>query len=285
MARIGIKNRLTNLVGRILRLTMRIPLALRIACFVGENAKAVTKSQAKKKVSKKISSTEPMKVLYGPFKGLIYPALDWVGSVSLPRILGTYESELHDVLEQICKTRYETIINIGAGEGYYTIGLAKRIPTAHVFAFETDPKGQILCIEMSKANHVNKRITVSGACDLDKLSQLVNGKQGGLVFCDCEGCEFELLRPDRLPKLEYFDLLVELHDYRDVGPIVTQVFNSRFSGTHCVEMINLRYLKPLAHLDLEDLSLLEQRAVALEERKYSVGWVFLRRRGSRLSSP
>ena len=80
-------------------------------------------------------SKKPLKVLYGPFKGMTYPDSTSIGSVWLPKMLGIYESELHDILEEICSKNYSTIINIGAGEGYYAVGLALRIPTSMIYAF------------------------------------------------------------------------------------------------------------------------------------------------------
>jgi len=99
-----------------------------------------------------------MRVLYGPFPGLLYPEAVSVGSEWLPKILGTYESELHHTIEALCARGYTTIINIGAGEGYYAVGLARRIHQSKVFAFETDPLGQELCRKMAEMNQVGGRV-------------------------------------------------------------------------------------------------------------------------------
>lgn len=266
------------LISHLLRLVIRIPLALKLVDYIVQDYELAIKDQAERKVLRKISSNGHFKVLYGPFKGLTYPSSKSVGSVWVPKILGTYESELHHILETICNRQYATIIDIGAGEGYYAVGLAKRIPDAEVFAFEANPDGRELLREMARLNHVGERIIVSGVCDIDQLSQLLREKKG-LIFCDCEGCELELLQPDKLPNLKHFDLLVELHDYSRAGPTVSQIFYSRFSETHSVEVINMKYENPCDHLKLETLSPAEWRAIVSEKRRFSVGWVFLESKG------
>ena len=230
-------------------------------------------NEARQKVLSVIPTNGAYRVLYGPFRDLVYPKSNAVGSVWLPKILGMYESELHYTLEKICQNKYDTIVNIGAGEGYYAVGLAQRIPEATVFAFETDPRGQKLCMEMAIANQVNERVVVSGASTLDHLAGILKEKRG-LIFCDCEGCELELLQPDKLTDLKNFDLLVELHDHTQDGPTVSQIFTARFADTHTVEMINIRVGRTTPQLGLR-LDPLEWKAITSEERRFSVGWVFL----------
>src|SRR5262245_56331762 len=60
-----------------------------------------------------------LKVRHGFFKGMQYPRNRSISSALFPKLLGTYERELHPVLERICKEPYEGIVNIGCAEGYY----------------------------------------------------------------------------------------------------------------------------------------------------------------------
>jgi hypothetical protein len=43
---------------------------------------------------------------------------------------GCYEHELHGEIEQLVTRGFDAVLNIGCGEGYYAIGLARRMPTA-----------------------------------------------------------------------------------------------------------------------------------------------------------
>ena len=51
---------------------------------------------------------EKLKVASGPFKGLKYPSLNSYGSSLLPKLLGTYERELSDVINVICTKKYSS---------------------------------------------------------------------------------------------------------------------------------------------------------------------------------
>lgn len=221
-------------------------------------------------------------VLHGPFKDLIYPMTSEIlrtslsSSISLfPKLLGTYEAELHQVLERIGETDYKTIINVGAGEGYYANGLLKRINNALMFAFEIDPNQQQLCQEIARHNHHENRLVVQGECDIEALTQLVDQHGQGLIICDCEGYENDLLDPVKIEGLAHFDLLVELHDFQSAGATISQVFYSRFAETHTVEYINIRSRRPTEHLGFLQISSENLHTFLSEGRIYSVGWVFL----------
>ena len=69
------------------------------------------------------------RVASGPFAGMRHGDIA-VGSVLTVKLLGTYEKELWPIIDQIIATAYPLIIDIGAAEGYYAVGLAMRIPAA-----------------------------------------------------------------------------------------------------------------------------------------------------------
>ena len=60
-------------------------------------------------------------VISGPFAGMQYVNTS-VGSALEPKILGTYELELHDVFERLLDKDFAAIVNVGAGEGYLAVG-------------------------------------------------------------------------------------------------------------------------------------------------------------------
>ena len=84
------------------------------------------------------------RVRSGPFAGMRYVDTS-VGSCFIPKLLGTYECELASKVEWICRQQPKLIIDIGAAEGYYAIGLAIRMPNARVVAFEQDRQGRRHC--------------------------------------------------------------------------------------------------------------------------------------------
>jgi hypothetical protein len=173
-------------------------------------------------------------VRHGPFKGLRYPSAESLCSALVPKLLGSYERELQPTFETLCRTPYPLVIDIGSAEGYYAVGLARRIPGASVNAFDIDANARDLCNQMAKANGVENRVHVLGNCAPDDLRMLVNGRRA-LVVCDCEGFELELFTPHVVSALTAADLLVETHDF--VGTDITGILVDRFRATHEVSVL------------------------------------------------
>src|SRR6478672_2459566 len=87
----------------------------------------------------------------GPFSGMkYYNKVIW-GALT-PKWLGCYEMELEDVIQKIIDERYEVIIDVGAAEGYYAVGLAYRMPEAHVVAYDVDPIARFRQKQLSALN-------------------------------------------------------------------------------------------------------------------------------------
>src|ERR1035441_10269867 len=57
-------------------------------------------------------------VLNGPFEGMRYLQAS-VGSVLSPKLVGSYEAELHPFIERVTSGRYDIVVDIGCAEGYY----------------------------------------------------------------------------------------------------------------------------------------------------------------------
>lgn len=222
------------------------------------------------RISRSMVSRCGSSVLAGPFAGMKYARRALHRHVT-PKLLGSYECELHSVLAEIVSIRPQLVIDVGCAEGYYAIGLALRLPTARVHAFDIDPAARNLCREMARVNHVSDRVTVSGACDASQLQQLLAG--GGVLISDCEGYEFELLRPDLSPSLSFCHLLVELHDFARPGTSGSVI--ARFSVTHQITLISTarRDASGYPALDFMDP---EDRQLALGEyRAGEMQWAYM----------
>ena len=217
-------------------------------------------------------------VLHGPFKGLKYPSLDSAGSSFSPKLLGSYEKELHDVIERICGHHYEVIVNIGAAEGYYAVGLARRLPQTRIYAFDMAEEARRLCKEMCVANNVNDNVIVESECTPSVLAELVSGKNA-LVICDCEGCESIIFTPDILSALRGSDVLVETHDFVDIT--ISTRLKKLFERTHHVETIlscdDIQKAKHYDFPELLNLDLSERFEILKEKRPAIMEWLFFTR--------
>jgi|SRR5579859_2035324 len=234
-----------------------------------------------KRVLRVIAPKDGVVVQNGPFKGMIYvqSVIDSalavpraLGSALAPKLLGCYEAELHDALASALHIPYADVIDIGSAEGYYAVGLALRLPSTRVRAFEMDALRQQLCAEMAQANGVADRVIIDGACTPEKLTALLTGGRQ-FILCDCEGYELELLQPDRIPGLKGCDLLVELHD--SANPAISSTIMARFAPTHEITLIQSSESDPTAYPVLASLSAKDQRFAVGEERPEGMQWVFL----------
>src|SRR5262245_1247587 len=99
----------------------------------------------------------------GPFKGMKYIRSS-AGSCYIPKLLGIYERELYPLVEDAIKTQHDLIIDIGAAEGYYAVGLAMRCPSARVIGYELEPKSQEKLKEMVTINKQD-RLEIRGGCE------------------------------------------------------------------------------------------------------------------------
>ncbi len=207
----------------------------------------------------------------GPFAGMNYVS-EAVCSSLIPKLLGSYEAELHTVLEDCFATDYETIIDIGCAEGYYAIGSALRLTEARVYAFDINPRARDLCISLTHANKVADRVEVLGECNHETLNQLISGRT--LIICDCEGCELSLLDPSLVPGLKNSNLVVELHDFID--PRIKPAILSRFNATHEVSLVDAVERDPAAFPVLSNFSPLTQRCAVAEFRGEAMQWAYLK---------
>lgn len=266
-----------KIILQVLRCFLSRKSAYTIVEFLDHQRQAALKQSAERKFFKKFAPDELTQVLHGPFAGMIYPHRHTgTGSALAPKILGSYESELHGVIETICNKGYSQIIDIGAAEGYYTIGLALRVSSATVSAFETDLASIELCKQMSLANHVNSRIRHLGQCNAEQLARLeLKTDEMAFVLCDCEGCEMDLLDPRYVPQLARCDLLVEVHDLDPDTSSAFEILSSKFDRTHKITPINIKKRNTQAHPELKTFSEIEINALLDERRIYSVGWLFM----------
>lgn len=193
-------------------------------------------------------------VINGPLKGLNFLEQSAEGC-HVAKLLGCYEQPLHTHIENAIKRGYKKVVNIGSAEGYYTVGIALRLPDAEIYAFDTDSNAQNSCIELAQKNGVEERVQVSGLFSPEDFPDYAGGDS--LVLCDIEGGEVELLNPALSPALGSIDLIVEAHEC--LRPGVTELLMNRFSDTHEIILVedsglrNLEIVPPwfnkLAHLD------------------------------------
>ena len=176
----------------------------------------------------------------GPFKGMFleYPPKFFSDNTSaiFPKLLGIYEKEIFGFLERMEKSNHDAVINIGAGEGYYAVGLAILKPETNVLAYEIIEDLRELISKNALANSVKDRIKINGYCSNTDLNKVIQSYKRPLIMIDCEGFEFELLDPSKTTGLNSCDILVETHDYN--GTDTFDILINRFKNSHHIEFTN-----------------------------------------------
>lgn len=212
----------------------------------------------------------------GPFRGMVYPEMRSAGSALVPKLLGTYESELHPFIESLADIQLQTIVDVGCAEGYYAVGLARRFPNAPVLAYDIADEARRLCAEMAGANGAS-RVKVRGLCDRQQLLAL-DPLATHLIIADCEGFEKQLFDREVARHLSRSYLLVELHDFKDRS--ISQVVPGYFSGTHEVTLIpSIDDREKAVRYSAEELDLSDpfEREVAFaENRPEGMAWMIAR---------
>jgi SAM-dependent methyltransferase len=168
----------------------------------------------------------------GLFAGMAYIESAAEGALA-PRLLGTYESELHPHIERILTKKPAVIVDVGCAEGYYAVGLARLAPWATVRAFDINPAAQAACKALAKINGMEARVQVGG--EVTPVGLEVLCADGAFVFCDIEGAEDDLLDPVLTPALDRCSLIVETHP--GARPGVTERLIDRFARSHDVELV------------------------------------------------
>lgn len=214
------------------------------------------------------------RVLSGPFRGMVYPTRTSEGSRN-PRLIGCYEASLAPVIEEIVAGGYETVVDIGAAEGYYAVGLAMRMPLARVIARDTDTQAHAACAQIAEANGLLPRIEIGGAVGHDDFAGLIRGRT--VIICDIEGAEDVLLDPIAAPALRGVDILVEVHEGMKAGRV--ELLTGRFASSHDIRRIE-RHLDDSGLPDWADgLGDLDRLLLLWEWRSTPTPWLWMRQRG------
>jgi len=215
-------------------------------------------------------------VRHGPFAGLQYPELTAVGSALYPKLLGSYEREIQGWIEEICAAGYSEIVDVGCAEGYYAVGLARRLPRARVYAYDINAEARRLCAAFAAANRVARRVTVRSRFTADELRTLPVRRRG-LIVCDCEGGETDIFTPQTGRKFAAWDLLIETHDFLDIT--ISTRLAGLFRDTHDLRAIasvdDIQKAKSYLYPELDVLDLPTRRAILAEYRPTIMEWLFL----------
>ena len=201
----------------------------------GAPADRIEEYQAKTRQRISALGLTELVVLDGPFKGMTYGDFAH-GSPIMPKLLGTYESELHPWVYEAIATDYDCLINVGCAEGYYSVGFAYAKPHLEAFAFDIAAITDEFVSKLAALNNLQERVHKAGLCTPENLETIASQHARSLLFIDVEGCEDDLLDLERAPSLRRCDIIVETHDVFNHG--ITRRLIERFWPSHKFELIS-----------------------------------------------
>jgi len=212
----------------------------------------------------------------GIFRGMTFFDRSTEEGAVMPRLLGTYEAELHPHFQALLAEGVDAIIDVGCAEGYYAVGLARMAPGVTVHAHDIDDKARAACAELARRNGVAERVRIGGEFRPEDFQAFAG--QRVLVLVDAEGAEVDILDPARGPALAQMSIIVETHDVFRPGSEAQ--ITARFSATHEITRVAQQpktfdmpdWMRSLTHLD--------QLLAVWEFRLAPTPWLVLRPKGT-----
>lgn len=210
-----------------------------------------------------------LRIIRGPFAGMQY--LVQQGSYgTIPAVIGAMEVELQPAVEALIASKPRRIVNVGCGNGYYTVGFARRLPETEVIGVDIDATSRLLTEKVATMNDVADRVAVEALSTHESLQRQLG--PGTALFMDCEGAEKDLLDPALVPALKESQVIVEMHDFVFKDIKLTDLLVERFSKTHDIQLITATTPDAFAFPEIRGLPPF-QRWVALNEGRPYMQWM------------
>ena len=154
------------------------------------------------------------KIKHGPFAGLVIAKKESEVNPDFPAMyFGLYEKEILDALFQLPRTR-DLFINLGAGDGYYPIGVLINRICKRSIAYEMDPDRQSVLKSLAIENGVEPQIEIRGFASADFHQEFTSAQLAqAVIFSDIEGGEFEIFTAESFRALKNSIIILELHTH------------------------------------------------------------------------
>ena len=212
-------------------------------------------------------------VMEGPLQGLDFLPQSAEGC-HIAKLLGCYEQPLLPFIEEAIQANYPTILNIGCAEGYYAVGMARRMPQTKVLAFDLNPKAQETCKALAEKNGVADRVQIGALFKPEDFANYAG--QPVLLLCDIEGAERELLNPDESPALKGMDIIMESHE--GLLPGITEEIIRHFQDSHTITLVQDNGQRQLQNAPVwfNNLAHLDQLLATWEWRSGPTPWLVMK---------
>ncbi|MBT9372528.1 hypothetical protein [Rhizobium sp. CSW-27] len=189
----------------------------------------------------------------------------------MAKILGSYEREIFEAIESEIARRPDVIVNIGASEGYYAIGLKRRLPDAEVYTYDIDERSFPVLDRCMSQNGVKvvRLDKFDYGHPLDGVISL-SGKTA-LFVLDCEGYENHVVDMPR-SVVANSSFIIELHDL--FMPGTRERLLEFLSPSHSITIINQQIRQPSDFPELAELRRPVAQLLLDEFRHDAMQWLY-----------
>ncbi len=166
-------------------------------------------------LSREIEKITSGKVVNGKYSGAKFINSSNYFLAKSSQLLGFYELEVqNEIFNLASKFKLKYFINLGAGEGFHSIGCMYKKLFEKCITFEADPKNNKTISENFKINNIENFMIMGLAKKnfLEEIKKKITLEESLFLF-DIEGSEFNLLDKDNLELLKKSFLIIELHHF------------------------------------------------------------------------
>ena len=179
-----------------------------------ERGMSIAIEKKRKLLSRDLSERLNHTIKYGPFAGMTFSQeYWWGGSDRASMLLGIYEEEVLNSIMSLSK-KYDVFIDLGAANGYYSIGSVLSQKFKRSYSFEISAKGRDIIKKNAILNRVVNKVQILGEATKDFYKQIPkNDLNSAVILIDIEGAEFSLLDRRLFNNLKQSVIFIELHDW------------------------------------------------------------------------
>ncbi len=168
----------------------------------------------RKSLSRDLSTRMKHTIKYGPFSDMVFCSdYWWGGSDRASMLLGIYEEEVLNSIMSI-PNKYNVFIDLGAADGYYSIGSLISQKFQKSYSFEISTKGREVIKKNATLNHVSNKLHIFGEATKDFYTNIPRKDlNSAVILIDIEGGEFDILDSELFGHLKKSIIFIELHDW------------------------------------------------------------------------
>jgi SAM-dependent methyltransferase len=212
-------------------------------------------------------------VQQGPFRSMtISEVTSWYGGDVIQKLIGSYERELWDWVEEAIASAPNRVINVGCAEGYYAVGMGMRLPSATIHAIDVDPAAMKACEATARANRAEGNLRLELGWTVGSIRNMLRAPGKSLLFVDCEGCEATLFDTLEADAYRAAEIIVECHDFAVPG--ISELLLAKLSKSHDTRILGTSPRKAQDFPTLAGLSQDLIDAALSEHRPSAMNWIY-----------